>query len=79
MSCRAFNVKIPGVPVPLAPTQAVTYLAGQNLSPQEIVRRLKGQMTYGAVRSAMSRARKNGETIPLWIGGYSWRPGRMRA
>jgi hypothetical protein len=69
MSNRAFDIELPGVPVPLSPTQAVTYLGEQGKSPRTIHKLLKGQMSYGAVRSAMWRARQQGRDVPTWRGG----------
>jgi hypothetical protein len=79
MSNRPFNVTIPGVPLPLTPTQAVAYLAGQGRSPKTIAKQLKGQMTDGAVRQAMCRARKNNPGIPTWYGGLRSAVQRVRA
>lgn len=62
-------IHVPGVPVPLWPGQAVAYLGEQGRSPRAIHKLLKGQMTYGAVRTAMWRARRNGRRVPTWRGG----------
>lgn len=63
---REFDIHVPGVPVALSPKQAVAYLGEQKLPPRAIHKALRGQMTYGAVRTALARARKDGRDIPRW-------------
>lgn len=60
---------LPGVHDPIPTSLVITFFGERNRSPRAIEKMLQGEVSLGAVKAVMSRARRQGRDIPTWTGG----------